>query len=286
LTAPVRKSVRVDGHQIWYSEAGPADGPPVLLLHGLLSDSSTWAPAITALAAHGARVIALDLVGHGQSDKPPIAYYLDDFAISVSTFLKHLDLGPLTVVGHSLGGAIAMEFAHFYPDQIGRLVLVSAGGLGTRVHVILRAATLPGVGSFLRATVNPWTARLYARPELHRALRLPPDSVVNLARMGRSLLVERGRSTFVTAVRAVITPRGQIGDMVAHGFVRPELPTLIVWSRGDPIIPVAHAIRAHGRLPNSRLEIFDDATHEPHRREAERFAVAVTRFIAETDAAP
>jgi pimeloyl-ACP methyl ester carboxylesterase len=286
LLTPTRHTVIVDGGLLSYQEAGPPDGPVVLLLHGLLSESTTWQPTIEPLARLGLHVIALDLVGHGESDKPPLAYYLDDFAASVSALLTHLELGPVTLAGHSLGGAIAMEFAHTYPDQIARLVLVASGGLGTKVHLILRVATLPGSGVFLRAMVNRRTAWFYARPQLHRALRLPPESVVNLARMGRSLLSHEGRSTFVTAVRAVITPTGQIGDMVANDFVRPELPTLIIWSKGDPIIPARHAIRAHERLPNSRLDLFEGATHEPHRREPDRFAAAVAAFIDETDPAP
>jgi pimeloyl-ACP methyl ester carboxylesterase len=290
LTDPVGKSVRLDGRLLTYQEAGPADGPVVVLLHGLLSASTTWLPAIPALAGLGLRVIAVDLPGHGGSDLPTGGYYLDDYATVVSAFLSHPDVavtGPVTLAGHSLGGAIAMQFAQMYPDQIGRLVLVSAGGLGRQIHPILRAATLPGVASLLRVTVNPRTAGIYARPGLHRALRLGPESVVNLTRMGQSLMSDSGRLTFVSAARAVITPGGgQLGNMLEHGFVTDDLPTLIVWSANDPIIPVRHAIAAHDRLPNSRLELFAGATHEPHRREPQRFAQVVASFIAETLPAP
>ena len=188
MTDTIRRTVQVDGQQLSFQEAGPADGPVVLLLHGLLSDSTTWDPAIEPLAERGLHVIALDLVGHGRSDKPAIAYCLADFAASISAFITALDLAPVTLVGHSLGGAIAMEFARSYPHQLARLVLVSSGGLGKQVHLILRAVTLPGAGGVLRATVNRRTARLYARPGLHRALRLRPEAVVNLDRMGQSLL--------------------------------------------------------------------------------------------------
>jgi pimeloyl-ACP methyl ester carboxylesterase len=282
LSSPVRRSIELDGQQLSYLEAGPADGPVVLLMHGLLSESSTWLPAIPLLAASGHRVIALDLLGHGQSDKPPLDYGLADFVPSVHAFVSALDLGAVTLVGHSLGGAIAMEFAKSHPEQLRRLVLVSSGGLGKQVHLILRAVSLPGVASFLRATVNPRTAPLYARPELHRALRLRPESVTNLTRMGRTLMSFEGRTTFVSATRSVITPSGQLGNMVEHGYVPLELPTLIIWSASDPIIPVQHAIDAHRDLPNSRLELFEGTSHEPHRREPERFAAAVTAFIAET----
>ncbi len=194
----------------------------------------------------------------------------------------------MTLVGHSLGGAIAMQFAKHHPTQLARLVLVSSGGLGQQVHPILRAATLPGVRSLLRVAVNRRTARLYAHPQLHRALRLRPESVVNLTRMGQSVLTLEGRSTFVTAVRAVITPSGQLGDMIEHGYVAADLPTLIISSAEDPIIPVQHAIDAHERLPESRLDLFAGATHEPHRREPQRFADTLASFIGErfADAPP
>jgi pimeloyl-ACP methyl ester carboxylesterase len=130
--------------------------------------------------------------------------------------------------------------------------------------------------------VNHRTARVYSQPALHRALRLQPVAVRNLGRMGQSILSVKGRSTFVSAVRAVITPSGQLGDMIEHEFVGPDMPTLIVWSAGDPIIPVSHAVFAHQRLPASRLEIFGGANHEPHRREAERFATSVADFIEQT----
>jgi pimeloyl-ACP methyl ester carboxylesterase len=292
----VRREVVVDGQRLSFSEAGPTDGPVVVLLHGLLSESTTWAPAMLALAERGVRALAPDLIGHGESDKPPIAYTLEDFADSLSSFLIHLEqaepdagrpeIGPVTMVGHSLGGAIAMQFAKSYPSQLGRLVLISAGGLGKKVHLILRAVNLPGAAGVLRMTVNDRAARLYGRPEVHRALRLHPDSVVNLTRMGRSLMSAEGRSTFVSATRSAITPSGQLGDMIEHGFVAADLPTLIIWSEGDPIIPVSHAITAHARLANSRLELFAGATHEPHRREPGRVAEAIARFIAETEPYP
>lgn len=290
LSGPPAKTIELDGRRLAYVEAGPADGPVVVLVHGLLSARTTWQPAIGPLAELGLHVIALDLPGHGGSDEPVSGYYLSDYADVVSAFLAHPALAlsrPVTLAGHSLGAAIAMQFAQMHPDQIERLVLVSAGGLGRQIHPILRAATLPGVAGLLRMTVNPRTASMYARPGLHRALRLGPESVVNLGRMGQSIMSDAGRATFVASARAVITPAGgQLGNMLEHGFVTDDQPTLIVWSANDPIIPVQHAIAAHERLPNSRLEVFAGATHEPHRREPQRFAAAVATFIAETTPAP
>jgi pimeloyl-ACP methyl ester carboxylesterase len=121
---------------------------------------------------------------------------------------------------------------------------------------------------------------VYSRPGVHRALRLRPEAVVNLGRMGRSLLAVDGRATFVSAARAVITPRGQLGNMLDHGYVVPTRPTLIMWSAHDPIIPVAHAQAAHARLPNSRLVLVDGTSHEPHRRHPRVLADAVAELIS------
>ena len=163
-----RDSVLQSGHRLCYLDAGPIGGEPIVLLHGLMSDSSTWDPAIGPLAEHGLRVIAPDLIGHGKSDKPRVRYGLDFFATSVSELLTALGIPRATVAGHSLGGAIAVYFARFHTAQLYRLVLVSSGGLGREVHPILRAATVPGASHILRAMVNERTAPMYRAPRLHR----------------------------------------------------------------------------------------------------------------------
>ena len=158
------------GHAIAYAEAGPADAPPIVLLHGLASDADTWDRAVEPLAAHGLRVIAVDLLGHGFSDKPDSPYLLDVFAESLARFLDVLEIPSATLGGHSFGGAVAIHFGVDFPDRLDRLVLVSAGGLGKEVHPVLRAATLPVAPAVLRAAMRPSMLRLYRRPELHRAL--------------------------------------------------------------------------------------------------------------------
>ncbi|HEU5265247.1 MAG TPA: alpha/beta fold hydrolase, partial [Jatrophihabitans sp.] len=138
-----RRAVSAGGHAIAYQAAGPPDGPPVVLLHGLASDSDTWDRALGALAGHGLRVLAVDLLGHGRSDKPVSGYRLDDFADSLAAVLDAMDLPAATLCGHSLGGAIAVHFGARHPGRVQRLVLVASGGLGREVHPVLRAASLP-----------------------------------------------------------------------------------------------------------------------------------------------
>jgi pimeloyl-ACP methyl ester carboxylesterase len=284
--AVARKSTLALGQVLSYQEGGPVDGPIVVLIHGLASDSDTWDRAIDPLASHGLRVIALDLLGHGHSDKPAAPYLLDDFAASLHFFFDAIGITAATICGHSLGGAIAVHFGYHYPDQVRRLVLVSAGGLGREVHPMLRAAALPGAPALLDAAMRPVLRRLYrrlsGRPGMQRALRLSPDNLANLRRAGRALGDDAGRRAFFASLRGVIAPAGQRGSFIEMKYLADYVPTMIVWSERDGVIPVAHAHAAGDHLPTSRLVVFPGGGHEPHRRHAAEFADAVAEFVATT----
>lgn len=277
-----RRAVDVGGRRICFQEAGPADGAVVVLLHGLASDSSTWERAIGPLADHGLRVLAVDLLGHGGSAKPAGGYLLDDFAVFLDALFEALGIEAATVCGHSLGGAIAVHFAYHHPARVQRLVLVSAGGLGREVHPLLRAAALPGASRVLGVAMRPRLIRLYRRPELHRALRLTPENLTNLRRAGRALGEQAGRAAFFAALRGVIEPAGQRGSFIEMRYLAEHMPTMLVWTEGDGVIPVAHAHAARAHLPGSRLVVFPGRGHEPHRGHAVEFADEVARFVAET----
>jgi pimeloyl-ACP methyl ester carboxylesterase len=276
-------AVDQDGNTVVYTDLGPSDGPVVLLVHGMISDSTTWTRAAQGLAAAGFRVIAPDLLGHGESSKPADAgYLLPDFANSLQRLLIELGTGPATVVGHSLGGAIVMQLAKDHPELVRRLVLVSAGGLGRRIHPVFRMVTLPGAHPLFRLTLNRRTSALLRRPRLHRSLRLSEDVLANLERAGRGLITPSGRAAFFRTLRGVITAAGQRGSLIEHGYLPRSLPTLIVWSIDDPIVPVEHAYSVHRHLPASRLELFEGTTHQPHHVHADRFVTALAAFVRET----
>src|SRR5919107_4559290 len=151
------EEIVLHGHAVRFHRAG--SGPLVVLLHGIASTADTWAPVAAALAERHT-VLAPDLLGHGASAKPRGDYSLGAYASGVRDLVAALGYDRATVVGHSLGGGIAMQMAHQFPERCERLVLVSSGGLGREVHLILRAATLPGSelvlallgGAWLRAT--------------------------------------------------------------------------------------------------------------------------------------
>ena len=274
-----------DGHRIAYLEAGPPDAPIVILLHGLASDADTWDKAVGPLAERGLHVYAVDLLGHGASDKPESTYLLHDFADSLGAFMDELGLHAATLCGHSFGGAIAMFFGSRHPDRVERIVLVSAGGLGREVHPVLRAAALPVAPVLLRAALGPRLRRLYRRPGFHRVLRLTPENVVNLRRAARALGTDAGQASFFASLRGVIAPSGQRTASEEMRAFAEQVPMLLIWNEGDPVIPLAHA-QAHPERakPYSRLVVFPSRGHEPHRRNAERFADEVAGFVLEVPA--
>src|SRR5262249_7697086 len=155
-----------------------------------------------------------------------------------------------TLAGHSLGGAIAMHFAYHYPAFTERLVLVASGGLGKSVHPALRAAALPGSPLLLRTVVNRGTLGFARSMRLDRAFRLPPVAVANLHRAFDGLAIPAGRDAFFATLRSVISPSGQRGSMIEMRYLGDHVPTLIVWSEHDHVIPVSHARALHAYLPS------------------------------------
>src|SRR5881394_1012893 len=140
-TAVRSEEIDLHGHRVSYRTAG--EGPVVLLIHGIAGSSQQWLDSMTLLAEDHT-VIAPDLLGHGESAKPRGDYSLGAFAAGVRDILIALGHERATVVGHSLGGGVAMQFAYQFPEHCERLVLISSGGLGREVHLMLRAAALPG----------------------------------------------------------------------------------------------------------------------------------------------
>src|SRR5690348_17651255 len=135
------EEITLHGHRVSYRRGGW--GPVILLIHGIAGSSDTWSPVLDLLAERYT-VVAPDLLGHGESAKPRGDYSLGAYAAGVRDLLIALGHRRATVVGHSLGGGIAMQFAYEYPPFAERLVLASSGGIGREVHLMLRAATLPG----------------------------------------------------------------------------------------------------------------------------------------------
>jgi pimeloyl-ACP methyl ester carboxylesterase len=272
------------GHAVTYRTAG--SGPVLLLLHGIANSSQTWERVAPALSDRFT-LIAPDLLGHGESATPRGDYSLGAQATAVRDLLTALGIEYATVVGHSLGGGIAMQFAYQFPERCERLVLVSSGGLGREVHLLLRAAALPGADYVLPLLTS---SRLVGAGRqiggLLRRVRLAPRGDVEVLAQGFSSLDSAGsRQAFLHTVRAVIEPSGQRVSAHDRLALASLIPSLIVWGEKDSIIPASHGAAAHEARPGSRFEVFPGAGHLPHDADPDRFAAVLTEFCETTDGA-
>jgi pimeloyl-ACP methyl ester carboxylesterase len=280
---PRAHEIELHGHRVCYREAGDG-GPVVLLIHGIVGCAEQWDQVMPLLAEHYT-VIAPDLLGHGQSAKPRGDYSLGAYAASVRDLLVALGHRRATVVGHSLGGGVAMQFAYEYPPFAERLVLVSSGGLGREVHLMLRAATLPGSEVVLPLIAHQRIHGLggtIGRALERVGLRAGPD-LAEMARGYGSLADADARMAFIHTLRAVLDIGGQRVSATDRLYLAELLPSLVIWGSRDPLIPVEHAHVAHRALPNSRLEIFEGAGHFPQLHEPVRFAHTLIDFIESTE---
>jgi pimeloyl-ACP methyl ester carboxylesterase len=275
------ETIRLHGHDVVYRREGA--GPVILLIHGITSGSATWERAIRGLAKHHT-VIAPDLLGHGASAKPRGDYSLGSFAAGLRDLLLALDIESATVVGHSLGGGVAMQLAYQFPERVERLVLVSSGGLGREVNLVLRAASLPGSEIVLPLITARWIAAaggLVGSALSKVGLQLGAD-LEGLSRGYASLGDPGARRAFVHTVRAVIDPAGQRVNAHDRLYLAAEMPSLIVWGARDRIIPMRHGEAAHAAMPGSRLEILARGGHFPHNDDPDWFGDVLTSFMAET----
>jgi pimeloyl-ACP methyl ester carboxylesterase len=280
----VARRIALHGERIAYRQMG--SGPVIVLIHGITSDSTTWERVMPALARRFT-VVAPDLIGHGSSDKPRGDYSLGAHASGLRDLLAALGHDRATVVGHSLGGGIAMQFAYQFPELCERLVLVNSGGLGREVSVLLRMAALPGSEYALPLLTasrlldaGRLTGMLLARIGLPGATDLQ-----EMMRGGATLADPRARSAFLHTLRSVVEPGGQRVDASRRLYLAGHLPALLIWGKRDSIIPVAHARTSHKLLPASRLEVFDRSGHFPHVDEPRRFLGVLRDFLDSTQPA-
>jgi pimeloyl-ACP methyl ester carboxylesterase len=273
----------VHGRAVSYSEAG--SGELLLLIHGMAGNADNWESVIEPLALRSA-VIAPDFPGHGHSAPGGGDYSLGSLASGLRDLMLTLGHERATLVGHSLGGGVAMQFTYQFPEMVERLVLVSSGGLGPDVSPILRAAALPGADLFISATAaaGQRAGSLVGRGLGALGMR-PSADVAEVARGYASLADGERRKAFLATLRAVVGTDGQRVAALDKLYLAEALPLLIVWGDRDPIIPVSHAEAAHQALPNSRLEIFEGVGHVPQLESPGRFIATLQRFLEETEPA-
>ncbi|MSQ14170.1 MAG: alpha/beta fold hydrolase [Dehalococcoidia bacterium] len=266
--------VQVNGVRTHYLVAG--DGPPVILLHGVGSSVVAWRENILPLARH-LRVYAVDLPGHGDSEKPRMDYSLSAASRFMIGLQDALGLDHAHLIGQSLGGLIVLRFALDHPARVDRVVTVGTAGLGRDLSWLVRWISVPVVGEII---VHPTAGKM--KHLLTRVMRRDgprdEDLVNELYRARGSPGAERA---LVSMVRWGVTPFGLRG----RALVLPELPRLkppllLIWGANDSISPVHHGYHARAALPTARLEVFEDCGHWAQMERADEFNQLVEGFLA------
>jgi pimeloyl-ACP methyl ester carboxylesterase len=283
VSAPEHQTLTLHGHSVRYVREG--SGPVLLLVHGIAGALDTWHSVIEPLA-RDATVLAVDLPGHGSSGPGGGDYSLGSMAAFLRDLLVTLGHDRVTLVGHSLGGGIAMQFSYLFPEMTERLVLVSSGGLGLEVSPALRAASLPGADLFLSLTAAATQRTSDFIGRVLTAGHIPPNPGLGELVRGYSSLADADRrSAFLATVRGVVGLGGQTVGASDRLHLASELPVLLVWGADDPIIPAHHARDAHELLPHSTLAVFEGVHHFPHVEAPTRFIAALQDFCAKTEPA-
>ncbi len=260
-------------------------GPLVLCLHGFTCTADMWRPNLPALIEAGYSVLALDLPGHGETFRPARPYGVTDMMCWLNECLAALGVERAYVMGNSLGGALACEFALAHPAKVERLVLVDAFGLDTRrtfgfLHHprFYRDIVLTGLFEMLFGT-RPWTRRRQDALVLHRPERVPPGTFV-VHYPGGWRRNYWGRALVGMGVaRELATPARRRAFVQRRAALR--APTLFVWGDHDLILPVAHAHHVHRLIPHSRLCVFPECGHVPSAEYPGMFNREVIEFLAE-----
>jgi len=272
--------LELHGERIAYRDAGA--GEALLLIHGMAGSSATWRAVIPELAKRY-RVVAPDLLGHGESAKPRGDYSLGAFAAWLRDLLDELGIRQATVIGQSLGGGVAMQFTYQHRDYCQRLVLISSGGLGPDLNWILRILSAPGAELVL-PVVAP-------QPVLNLGNKLGSwltSAGIKSPRTGEmwsaycSLSDRPTRQAFLRTLRSVVDYRGQAVSALGKIHVSHGLPTLLIWGEQDRIIPVAHGYAAHEAVPGSRLEVLAGVGHFPHVESPNAVVDILDDFITTT----
>jgi pimeloyl-ACP methyl ester carboxylesterase len=274
------KYLELHGDRIAYRDAGA--GETILLIHGMAGSSETWRAMIPQLAKKY-RVVAPDLLGHGQSDKPRGDYSLGAFAVWLRDLLDELGVTRATIVGQSLGGGVAMQFVYQHPDYCQRLVLISSGGLGPDVGWTLRLLSAPGAELIMPIIAPPPV--LKAGNKLRSwfsSMGVQSPRGAEMWSAYSSFADSQTRQAFLRTLRSVVDYRGQAVSALNRLHVASELPIMAIWGDQDQIIPVSHAYAAHEARPESRLEVLEGVGHFPQVERPTEVVDLLDDFIIST----
>lgn len=279
MQLPTDRYLSVDGLRLRYWLEG-SDGPNLVLIHGIGGAVDVWRKQFAQLP-HTHRVLAVDLPGCGRSAIPPV--YPPDtlrlLAAAVRGVMEAVGMGAATIVGSSLGGAVACEFAFRWPEMTSSLVLIAPAGMTHQVAWPLRLMTVRCVGEILTLPDRTRTAQAL------RQCVADPDSVAeeDIDRAFAMATLPGAQTAFLRLLRTYASIRGlDHGELqrLQAGMQTIQAPTLVIWGGQDAILPVTAATTALTKLPNARLIVRSESGHLVFVEEPAWFNATLAEFVA------
>jgi pimeloyl-ACP methyl ester carboxylesterase len=266
----------VKGITARYWDIGKGPGT-IILLHGIGASKETWAANLDALA-DGSRVIALDMIGFGGTDKPRVRYSYERFAEFLRDFMETLGIARATVVGHSLGGGIALRFTGLHPAMVEGLILVAPAGISRGLGLI-RFLTLPLLGRLVIRTANRSPKEMLQGTVFDAGIDFD-EPVLRMMELSR---LPGSASAFLASLRQAATLAGQrrsVIQEIASAFPAFQCRTLVVWGQQDKVVPHAGARLALESIPNVELWSLEQCGHCPMFEHPDAFNRRVKAFLA------
>ena len=269
------KYVTVNGMNIRYAVRG--SGPPLLLLHGFCEFLEIWDFNLRPLSEHY-RVYAVDLPGHGLSDKPYLDYSISFFTDFTVSFMQALGIERADIIGHSFGGAISISLATSFPEKVDRLILESSFGLANDISLLHKLCSVP-----VLAKVGSQKAR--TRTGLDERVKLEfyrPDFAAReiVSRSYLFMQMPEARRVMLNIMHNWVDANGLHRDIVmVDRLPLIKSPTLLIHCEQDKFHPPELSRNAWQLIPDARLKIFSDCGHCPHIERAAEFNEAVLEFL-------
>ena len=270
---PYARGVEVGGRHLFFYDAGAGERTPLVLVHGLGDEADTWRRVLPALARHR-RVLAPDLPGFGRSGGPSRAYTSAFFARAIAGFLAALGIDRATLVGHSMGAAVAQRLAIARPELVERLVLIGGGLPMQRRYPPgqLWLFLVPGLGEAIYASLRRSQDGAYAtlRPYYYDLDALPAEERAFLRQRVWARVWSGGqRRAFLSALRWLSIEGATRADTFRERMARMRTQTLVVWGEHDLIVPRAAGEALAGQLPRAQLHVVPGSGHLPHQERPE-----------------
>jgi proline-specific peptidase len=277
MTTLVDRYISFDGINTRYQKVGDR-GEPIILIHGSGASSEYWYKNIFDLAKQH-QVYSLDLVGSGKSDKPDRTYTYDDLMQFVVNFMDALGLSNISLVAASSGGAIALKLALAYPERLNKLVLATSAGLGKKVSLGMRIASIPFLGEILNCP-SQQTVKLFIEQGAYNSKLFFTEEFIDLVDRNLSLEILKFQLRTFRTTANFWGMKSEFLQTIRDRLSEIKTPTLIIWGKQDRVIPVEYAQVAVNNIPNANLDLFDRCGHWSYLEYPDRFNRSILKFLA------